>query len=149
MIDVQNDQVLLALRDHRSIEGVDKFPYEQPTFRDAYDALLTFFNRLELALTTGLIDRDPARAYFSSWLERLVKFDRHKKDPNVLGGMDPARLVAAYIWAYGDRPSIVRLCKAFNIDPPDFKAARASGLIRNDEGVVEVGTDAASFPAGT
>ncbi|HSE24417.1 MAG TPA: hypothetical protein VLB68_22305 [Pyrinomonadaceae bacterium] len=144
MIDVQNQEVLLALRDHRDIEGVDKFPGEQPTFRDAYDALLTFFNRIELAIATGLVDREPASAYFSYWLDHLVKFDRHKKDSSVLKGMDPAKLVAAYIWAYGDRHSIVRLCKAFKIDAPDFEAARASGLMRSDEGVVEgVGIDTA------
>jgi hypothetical protein len=122
--EVKNDEVLLALRDHQMIEDSNKFPGGQPTLRDAYDALLSFFNRLELAITTGLVDSEPAKTYFAYWLEKLVTFEGHEADKDVLGGEKPAKLVAAYIWVYGDVDSINNLCKEFEIDPPDFEAAQ-------------------------
>ena len=121
---VRNWEVLSALRDHQLIEDQNKFPGEQPVLRDAYDALLAFFNRLELGISTGLIDSKPAKAYFRYWLRRLVEFDRHHADPKVLDGENPAKLVAAYICVYGDARSIKKLCKAFKITPPDFDAAK-------------------------
>lgn len=122
--EVENDEVLLALRDHRTITDENKFTAKQATLRDAYDALLAFFNRLELGITTGLVDSVPAKAYFAYWLERLIKFDQHRAQDNVLKGADPVNLVAAYIWVYGNRESIEKLCREFGVDPPDFKAAQ-------------------------
>ena len=121
---VRNSEVLLALRDHRTIEDDNKFSSQQATLRDAYDALLAFFNRLELGTTTGLVESAAAKAYFAYWLERLVSFDQHRAEATVVNGADPANLVAAYIRVYGTPESIEELCRAFDIKPPDFKAAQ-------------------------
>jgi len=121
---VRNLEVVSALRDHQLIENQNKFPGEQPVLRDAYDALLAFFNRLELGISSGLIDSEFAKEYFRYWLERLTRFDRHNAEKEVFNGADPATLVAAYIWAYGYRRSITDLCRDFNVAPPDFKAAK-------------------------
>ena len=125
---VKNKEALLALRDHRTIKkqsadtdtAVDDdgpmFPGEQAKLRDAYDALLSFFERLELSISTELIDSDPARAYFSYWLERLVTFDRHRDDDgSILAGKTPAEMVAIYIKTYSDPHCIKRLCERFGI----------------------------------
>lgn len=112
---VLNDEALLALRDHQAIEVLPKFPGEQATLRDAYDALLAFFNRLDVAISTGLIDAKPARDYFGYWLERLLKFDRHPDVDNVLGGKTPKAMVAGYIKVYADPKSIDSLRKHFGM----------------------------------
>jgi hypothetical protein len=117
---MRNRDVLLALRKHQSPEDPDEFPGEQPTLRDAYDALLAFFNRLEIAIKTELIDSAPAKAYFAYWLERLVTFDQHTAESDVDNGADPAKLVAKYISAYSDEESIKRLCKEFEIEAPAY-----------------------------
>jgi hypothetical protein len=62
------------------MNGEPEFEGEQATLRDAYDALLAFFIRLELALTTGLVDAAPARQYFGYWLIHFLSFDRHPPD---------------------------------------------------------------------
>ena len=118
---VRNDEALLALRDHRKIEDPIKFPSEQPHLRDAYDALLAFFNRLELAASTNLISVEPAKAYFSYWVKRFVTFDQHPDKNNVLVGVSPEKMVAEYIRLYGDASSMTRLCKHFDIEPPVFE----------------------------
>src|SRR5262249_23514602 len=51
-----NTDALLALRNHEHMGPKPVFEGEQATLRDAYDALLAFFARLELALSTQLID---------------------------------------------------------------------------------------------
>ena len=108
----------MALRKHKSFEDPDEFPGRQPTLRDAYDALLAFLNRLELAIGMELIDSAPAKAYFAYWVKRLVTFDQHPADAAVEDGAEPAKLVAKYISNYGDEESIKRLCKEFNIKAP-------------------------------
>lgn len=118
---VRNDEALLALRDHRKIEDPIKFPSKQPTLRDAYDALLAFLIRLELSISTNLIDVAPAKAYFVYWLERLVTFDQHPDKNGVLAGILPEKMVAEYIRLYGDAESITKLCKHFDVKPPVFK----------------------------
>ncbi len=73
---VTNTDALMALRIHTEMEN-PSFEGEQATLRDAYDALLAFFNRLELALTSGLIDAKPAKQYFGYWLQHFLSFDKH------------------------------------------------------------------------
>lgn len=132
---VTNKESLLALRDHRTIklpsveeeclsneQNLSKkdpmFPGEQSTLRDAYDALLGFFERLELAISSQLIDATPAKACFSYWLEHFLLFDKHPDRDGVLNGITPQAIVVGYIVAYGDSQSISRLCKHFSITPP-------------------------------
>ena len=126
---MRNDEALLALRDHRElggegseIENEDMFPGEQPHIRDAYDALLAFFNRLELSISTRLIDVTPAQAYFAYWLKRLVTFDRHPDDKNVLNGTTPESMVAKYIRAYGEPASIKKLCEHFGVKASELES---------------------------
>lgn len=106
---VTNDDALLALRFHGNLKDDEKFSGEQPTIRDAYDALLTFLSRLELAITTGLVDRAPACLYFKYWVERLIKMDAHPDENDVLGDCAPSAMVEEYIERYGDKESIQRL----------------------------------------
>jgi len=108
---ITNTDALLALRDHRHLLEGGEFEGEQATIRDGYDALLSFLARLEVALTGGLIDRDPAGVYFSYWLERFLTMDRHKdKDGSILEGKSPSQMAREYISMYGDMKSVERLC---------------------------------------
>lgn len=120
-IEINNDEVLLALRIHTSIQllpGESMFPGQQTYYRDVYDATLDFFLRLEIALSAGLIDPGPTQAYFAYWIERLLKFDRHVDQNQVLGGQSPAAAMASYIETYGDQDSLRKLCRHFNLEPP-------------------------------
>jgi hypothetical protein len=113
---IKNSDVLLSLRDYRTITERPMYPGEQPIMRDAYDALMTFFQRLELSIATGLIDARHAKAYFGYWLERLVTLDRHPdKDGTILKGVSPEAMIGDYIKMYGDPDSIKRLCDTFGI----------------------------------
>jgi len=68
----------------------------QPLLRDALDALLTFFGRLESAIANGFVDESPALHYFGYWLCRMYTMEEHKgEDPNVQSKM------RAYEQAYG------------------------------------------------
>ncbi len=122
---ITNTDVLLALRSHEVIKTSPMFPGEQATIRDAYDALLTFFNRLELAIATGLIDAEPTKAYFRYWLDHFLRFTRHEDRQNVLAAITPQQMVLRYIQTYGDIESVRRLSKAFDISwtvlPPGTK----------------------------
>lgn len=112
---VENREVLHALRFHGDIQTAPKYPGNQATLRDAYDALLSFFARLELAISTGLVDASAARLYFAYWLEHFLTFKRHLDVEHVLGGQPPRAAVAKYIRNYGDRASVVRLCQHFGL----------------------------------
>jgi hypothetical protein len=111
---VTNTDALLALRDHRKMQE-PKFEGEQDTLRDAYDALLSFFARLELALSTKLIDVAPAKQYFRYWLEHFLAFDKHPDEKKLLQGKSPPEMVKNYIEAYGDIESMRRLCEVFDV----------------------------------
>jgi hypothetical protein len=112
---LRNDEILLALRDHEKLPAPPHFPGEQPLLRDVYDMTLQFFGRLELAISSGLIDAKPAQQYFGYWLEHLLLFDKHPDNNNVLEAhATPREMVAGYIEKYGDRDSITRLKEAFS-----------------------------------
>jgi hypothetical protein len=68
-VKVTNQDVLLALRRHHE-DGVGKFDGNQALVRDCLDAMLAFFNRIETALSTGLIEEAPTRRHFEYWLTR-------------------------------------------------------------------------------
>lgn len=115
-----NTDVLLALRNHEEIKNSPMFPGEQATIRDAYDAFLTFFNRLELAISTGLIDAEPTKAYFRYWLYHFLKMSRHEDRDHVLEAGTPQQMVVKYIQTYGDIESVRCLAKAFDISSPEL-----------------------------
>lgn len=117
---ILNDDVILALRDHQEMRG-QHFDGEQPAIRDAYDALLSFFCRLALAIDSGLIDADPTREYFRYWLERFITMDRHPDGSNVLGGRSSQEMAAGYVKAYSDGDAIGRLCDRFNLARPGIQ----------------------------
>ncbi len=119
--DVDNDEVLLALRDHQKLKPGEGFAGNQMPVRRAYDALLSFFGRLEMAITGGLVDVAPARQYFRYWLVLLITFERHGDKNKVLGGQSPAEMVKGYIEAYGDPKSIQRLCQLLEVEHPLWK----------------------------
>ena len=113
---ITNSDALLALRDHRGLPENFRFEGEQPIIRDGYDAFVSFMVRVEIALTGGLIDRDPTRAYFSYWVERFVTMDRHLDDGGkLLDGHRPRDLALGYIDVYGDRQSMKRLCDSMGL----------------------------------
>lgn len=117
---VTNTDALLALRDHSAMGENPVFKLEQATLRDAYDALLAFFQRLELAISTQLVDAPPAVHYFRYWLGHFLAFDKHPDVNNELKGRSPREMVAGYIEAYADPASIQRLCRLMNV-PADLK----------------------------
>jgi hypothetical protein len=118
-LEICNQDALLALRHHDEVPEHSDFGDKQPTIRDAYDALLAFFQRLEVSISNGLIDAEPATAYFAYWLEHFLRFDRHPDEGGkILKGITPEAKVAAYIEAYGDMESIERLCRSFDVEPP-------------------------------
>ncbi len=127
---VNNEDALLALRNHEEMPEDAEFEGEQVTIRDAYDALLAFFLRLDMSISHRLIDAGPARDYFTYWLEHFLRFDRHPDpDGTILEGVTPEAKVAGYIRAYGDMESVKRLCDAFGVRPPcgsEAGRARAS-----------------------
>jgi hypothetical protein len=88
----------------------------QARLRDAIDVLLSFFLRLETAISSGLVDTQPARTYFAYWVERLVSLDRHpgvdKPEDGYLSG---AHAVALYIQTFSDADSMRRLEAAFEL----------------------------------
>lgn len=116
---VTNTDSLLALRDHMTMGTKPVFEGEQATLRDAYDALLAFFGRLELAISTKLVDAPPALQYFRYWLEHFLAFDKHPDEKNLLAGKLPKEMVAGYVNAYGDAASIKRFCKLLKV-PEDL-----------------------------
>ena len=116
-----NSDALLALRNHLNMDD-PHFPPTQALLRDAYDSFLSLLERLELGISTGLIDPAPARQYFRYWLAHFLSFDRHNDDDGVLKGScendserAPSRMVTAYIKTYGNLPSVQRLCKHFGL----------------------------------
>jgi hypothetical protein len=112
---VTNTDALLALRDHTKMGEKPVFAGEQAVLRDAYDALLAFFSRLELALSTKLIDLPPAKQYFQYWLSHFLAFDRHPDEKHLLQGQSPDQMVKGYIQVYADIESIRRLCRLLDI----------------------------------
>ena len=126
-VKVCSKEVLLALRLHRNIPERPMFPGDRMLFRDAYDALLSFFQRLEIAISGNLVDAKHARKCFQYWLDRTLKFERHKDDPGApfLNGAKPAELMVAYIHEYGDMESFRRLCEAFGMRCGELQNAAA------------------------
>jgi hypothetical protein len=112
---VTNTDALLALRNHKDMGRKPVFGGEQATLRDAYDALLAFFARLELALSTKLIDVAPAKQYFDYWLEHFLSFDQHPDKKKLLHSKSPQEMVDGYIQAYGDPESIRRLRQLLDV----------------------------------
>jgi len=124
---IRNAEVLLALRPHTEMKPDDEdegnYTGNQPLLRDAYDALLSFFVRLELALEGGLVDARAAGKYFRYWLERWMTMDRHGDDERVLKGRSPAEMAAAYTRAYGDPESLLSLGRRLGVaTPPAWRA---------------------------
>jgi hypothetical protein len=112
---VTNTDALLALRNHATMGDKPSFEGKQPTLRDAYDALLSFLGRLELGISTKLIDAPPAKQYFHYWLKHFLEFDHHPDERNLLEGKSPQQMVAGYVRAYGDSDSIKALCKPLDV----------------------------------
>ena len=116
---VSNEDALPALRNHDEMPDGGEFEGEQPTIRDAYDALLAFFQRLEVSIKEKLIDARPAKAYFAYWLEHFLYFEHHPDEGHkILTSATPKAMVAGYIKVYGDPQSIKRLCRRFEVEPP-------------------------------
>ncbi|HEX4417071.1 MAG TPA: hypothetical protein VH165_04185 [Kofleriaceae bacterium] len=84
-----------------------EYPDPQNQIRDALDALLDFFVRLEHELSAHLIDERAAMQYFAYWIFRLETMEEHIADN------EPANVVAdkmrAYEAAYSDPDYMQRL----------------------------------------
>lgn len=127
-VTISNTDVILALRLHSNLpqdntdDTVGKYTGEQPLIRDALDALLGFFDRLYIAIDTGLIDKNHARSFFRYWVERLVYLDSHaleKETQTTVGaqGTLPAR-IAAYVGEYGNIAMTDGLCTYLDVERP-------------------------------
>lgn len=53
------------------------FTAAQTRMRDAYDALLSFFERLESAIDGGLVNQGPAMRLFGYWVKHLDEMPEH------------------------------------------------------------------------
>jgi hypothetical protein len=53
------------------------FTPTQARMRDAYDALLAFFDRLHTAIDNGLVDQKPAGRLFAYWIEHFAEMPEH------------------------------------------------------------------------
>lgn len=53
------------------------FTQTQTRMRDAYDVLLSFFERLETAIDAGLVDQDPAMNLFGYWVRHFAEMPEH------------------------------------------------------------------------
>lgn len=79
-----SSDVAAALRIHTEADSQVTFPDPQDKIRDAFDAILAFFGRLESAIANGFIDEDATLDYFGYWLERMNTMSEHKSaDSNV------------------------------------------------------------------
>lgn len=72
----------------------------QAQLRDAFDALLDFFVRLDAALASGLIDAAPAADHFLYWIDRLERMPWHS---------GAASEMQKYIRSYSNPDAIARL----------------------------------------
>jgi hypothetical protein len=75
---VSSDELIAALR-VPSDPDFSTFPYPQSKIRDALDALLAFFGRLELAIEGGFIEEEYTISYFGYWIERMRTMSQHSK----------------------------------------------------------------------
>jgi len=112
---ITNEDVVMGLRDHGK-RGADFSAGNQALVRDALDAVLSFFTRLEVALAGSLLDERPAASYFQYWLLRLLTMDQH----HAIGvaevkGVPPTVLLREYIAAYGDPELIASLATRFGV----------------------------------
>lgn len=55
------------------------FTSNQARMRDAYDAILAFFDRLETAVDGGLIDQGPTMNLFGYWIRHFGEMPEHPK----------------------------------------------------------------------
>ncbi len=77
------------------------FTLTQARMRDAYDAILSFFERLESAIDTGLVDEHQAIGLFGYWVKH---FDTMPEHP------DCGPRAMRYIARYGSHASFNSLC---------------------------------------
>lgn len=76
------------------------FTPSQVRMRDAYDALLSFFQRLESALGSGLVDKKAAKNLFGYWVSHFSMMPEHPQC---------ATAVNRYIQQYASMGSFSRL----------------------------------------
>lgn len=69
------EDVKKSLTVHGSAELT--FTQTQTRMRDAYDVLLSFFERLETAIDAGLVDQKPAMSLFGYWVRHFAEMPEH------------------------------------------------------------------------
>jgi len=131
---ISNNDAILALRVYKSDPLTNgQYEGEQARIRDGLDALLTFFERLHVAVSTRSVEIAHARHFFRYWLWVLVTYKWHE-----VGNADVdtvrefvqkkgsvAACVADYIAEYGNIETIVRLCQQLGVPPPNELIERA------------------------
>lgn len=125
-VSFKNEDVLLALRDHVA-DRVARFSTVQALIRDALDAVLTMFTRLEAAMSSGLLEARHARRYFRYWLERFIKMDMHplpndlvaRRDlADAIGDRGPEDMASTFMVAYAELSVIENLCRQLEVAFP-------------------------------
>jgi hypothetical protein len=112
-----NKDALLALKLYGDPPGrANSFTTTQANIRDAYDALFTFFSRLETALEAGLVESIPTRRYFVYWVNLVLTMKHHRDQDGVLD-KEPSVAVAEYIREYANPRAIASLASRMGIDP--------------------------------
>ena len=137
-----NEDVLLALRLHGDGPGQTRqFSPTQAKIRDACDAFLNFFSRLDAALDAGLIDSAPARRYFVYWLEVALTMKHHPDEASV-HLLAPSQTLANYIHKYGNPNAIATLASAWGLGSLRPQIPAPNSVLR------QTGPSLRSGPAG-
>lgn len=115
MLDWQRGTIEMANRESRDFDsktildglripqGADSnFTEEEVRIRDAFDAMLSFLGRLELAMQGGFVDPDYTLVYFGYWIRRLHDMDQH-----VAQGKEAQKEMRDYERAYGPGDQIM------------------------------------------
>jgi len=99
-IEFEHEDVVKSLVLHDEVKECT-FTQTQARMRDAYDSLLSFFDRLESAIDGGLVDGPKALRLFGYWIQHLDKMPEHQ---------DCGQAAMKYIARYGSLGSFDSLC---------------------------------------
>jgi hypothetical protein len=104
-----SEEIREALRIHWDFVESPNYPPPQDRIREALDALLAFFARLDREIKTHLIEAGAAFQHFGYWLYRLYNMREHAEVRNPEDAALVAMLTRRYETAYGDPDAMTSL----------------------------------------
>jgi hypothetical protein len=119
---VERADVEMALA---TCEGAEKLSFSptQVRVRDALDALLAFFSRVESARASALLDEPAARTYFAYYLDLLLTLRGHVAD-EPQARREGSLMVTKYVAAYGDLEGLRHLAHAWGMKLAELPSGR-------------------------